>query len=1083
MNLLRHYIHYLIYVTVATVAVVLSSCSEQDISYDFTSIGEEVEIEVPVIFPRMEARSRADISQAYLNEVQSLWIATYSSVTGELTSMDSWGRKGWIKVTPPSSITEHKKYTFSLRTLSGPSYIVAVANTGNKGVHKSNPEADPGKQQTLAELLNEADTWVKFLDIATPSPSNTENVNAPPLPLAMSGTYINRDTDYKPEEWEHRNFDPYTIPQPSGTGNKVSMPGCIHLRRLVSHIKFNIKSGSPSDIAITPHSYRVVNAPAFTWLFERQSNYGDDATISDRDAYYKTPGEFGSSFFTRNDDSDYSFDFWLGENKHTGTVSAASPLTSYEQRDKYTETTDGLKLFTSLTGDTWTPNNMATYIVINCTVDYLHPFYVDEEGNVVENPGADDLPSNRTGTANFIIHLGYMDKVATDFNSYRNVAYTYNVTVNGLNDIRLEAICKDETPGVEGLVSDVQEPTVYLDCHYSQFNVCLTKDELRKWVEHVGGSSEGFGFIITTYDNLNGGRKSYNESSPEFAGKTYDEVVAANPEIKKYIDWVEFRKTKDENTYAVYEPRGGSSGETFNLLDASRGIDESKQRSSSDWYTIFVKEYTYDYGYGSDEKTFVNGKPQWHGYVNADPRQFFIRVTKAVSDDGHSIYAHAKYAISQNSILTYYNTEITTTSASSSKVQGSALGMEHTNESFGLKLRSSLGNTINNNKISDVNGRANLSYYTNDGNWSRFINRTVPQRVPVNAANTAGELKNLPQTVAYSGTKSATKLDPNPDYTAAANFIEGIAGCINRNRDLNGNGKIDTDELRWYVPVLSKYLQMVLGSHSLGDNAIINFTDVKKLEVPSGVTFANELVGKYLFYSSDNNVLWSMEGMSTSTYSDVVKWSTNLGYTSYPQQIRCVRNLGTNLTTVATTDDPIIVAYESYTNSSGRTCFKPTFYNLTNIRQVPYTGGNGNGSFQMPVHSLVDYDYNSIYRNGFEVYRSDASTITSNVSPGRWTNLRNTINGTGNPCSKLTGNGWRLPNINELAIMRNYGLIRDNWYLSCTMAAFDNNGTKVTPYDNTTTTHFFLWALTGSITQSWKDHTSALIRCVRDITE
>ena len=41
MSILRHYIHYLIYVTVATVAVVLSSCSEQDISYDFTSMSEE----------------------------------------------------------------------------------------------------------------------------------------------------------------------------------------------------------------------------------------------------------------------------------------------------------------------------------------------------------------------------------------------------------------------------------------------------------------------------------------------------------------------------------------------------------------------------------------------------------------------------------------------------------------------------------------------------------------------------------------------------------------------------------------------------------------------------------------------------------------------------------------------------------------------------------------------------------------------------------------------------------------------------------------------------------------------------------
>lgn len=39
--------------------------------------------------------------------------------------------------------------------------------------------------------------------------------------------------------------------------------------------------------------------------------------------------------------------------------------------------------------------------------------------------------------------------------------------------------------------------------------------------------------------------------------------------------------------------------------------------------------------------------------------------------------------------------------------------------------------------------------------------------------------------------------------------------CLNRNRDLNGNGQLDKDEIRWYLPSINQYM-----GYSMGDNVL-----------------------------------------------------------------------------------------------------------------------------------------------------------------------------------------------------------------------------------------------------------------------
>lgn len=213
--------------------------------------------------------------------------------------------------------------------------------------------------------------------------------------------------------------------------------------------------------------------------------------------------------------------------------------------------------------------------------------------------------------------------------------------------------------------------------------------------------------------------------------------------------------------------------------------------------------------------------------------------------------------------------------------------------------------------------------------------------------------------------------------------------------------------------------------------------------------------------------------------------------------------------------DPTIPAYTYETiNSSGVSHrVEMTYYQSTTMRNNAYSG-NGTGAGQMPVHTLAS-EHNSLYRYGFEIHQPSSGvsdgTISYSAYSGNgtqsdpyiqgWENLITSINTNpwtnGNPCTRL-GNRWRLPNIKELAIMRNLGIfnsIGDNdFFLSCSMGVITENGIKITnPTDQRTKNgqdynpnsspsngnmHYYMSSLRDQITQAMGS--SYYVRCVRD---
>ena len=84
-------------------------------------------------------------------------------------------------------------------------------------------------------------------------------------------------------------------------------------------------------------------------------------------------------------------------------------------------------------------------------------------------------------------------------------------------------------------------------------------------------------------------------------------------------------------------------------------------------------------------------------------------------------------------------------------------------------------------------GRLNLPPKLNNGNWSTFLDYSKES--------------NSSQIITGTGTGNA--------YYA----------CLQRNRDENGDGKIDQTETKWYLASSGQYISLWLGRSSLSEES------------------------------------------------------------------------------------------------------------------------------------------------------------------------------------------------------------------------------------------------------------------------
>lgn len=1087
--------------------------------------GEDTTISLTIQAPEMSRlESRADMTTTEANSVQSLWVGIYSYTTRRSTLSDDGGNNGLLLKDGQHGFTSgdknHIPYTLTdIKTKSGRSYIVAVANPDLNYGYTMDADGKLGTKSKLSDLLAKADTWDKFQSIVIEREIYQDAAvlgvpNSTPLP--MSGIYVDDANLTHPDDWT--KIEPYQIPLAK---QSLNLKGSIHLRRPFTQVKFNI--GVTDDIvSFDIESYRVYNVPTYGWLYERSQgdnltnriNYANAGDAMEKDAEKNTNYKSSLIYPSTNikeTDGVYSFDFWMMENKRTGRADC----TTYQKREREYKNADGTNsgIYESLCSSP-TPelNNFATYVEIHGTLTYKKGTDVENPSEIPEGEGPGTLPdkvASRTVEATYIVHLGYAvgnneGEKARDFNNYRNSIYTYNVTVRSANSIIVEAFREGDEPqpGAEGVVTDVTDNLFECDAHSEVFNIYLTTEEIAN-----------FSFTMRSYyDNQE--HEIYMRKKDE-NGNQENNIPAHGDDEFKFYDWIELVPTglqedTETNRNKLKEFPDLTKNANWQTDDAKdRGFyylgELSRSGLTGQYFTVYVNEHAYvprygDANWGNEEKN------NWHAYVNTTrPRQAWFNVSQETSKDGQNVYYRSKYALSQRSIQTYYNMGNNTVAT--------ALGLEHVNESFGMNIRWTKDIIKN---LDPDNGRYNVWLGVNgtDGGtkadkWENIVDFTAQQTVNeidnVDQMNAAAGIFsrtynpwNVPMQKTISGTEltgtggtyngKASEYDPQVSGNNIQ-YIEALQACMNRNRDENGNGVIDAAELKWYLPASGKYARMILGRRTL-TTPIMNY---QQKSLPYECTYGQNTM--YHFIASDNVIVWVDEGMSSSAF-----YGGGAPYSRAPWQIRCIRNLGTNLTSVSK-GEKVKPAYndEVWNKTTRGGVVKVNAYYGSALREPTKT--------YLPMHKS-NSSYNALGRYGFEIAEIDngntkefsdktleASAIDYKKSYEDYVKAvenyyQNNASGKFTPpCYTLnqgSRKGWRIPNQSEIIIMRRMGVLNpDNdlyGYMTCTQEYYSVKD----PYlgsDETGPDYRILTAKkNSSFAIGYNNGNMRYVRCVRDLT-
>lgn len=1000
--------------------------------------GVPAEITLSVGLSDRQSFSRGDLAPGLDKTVNSLWIGIYNVKSGARTASQYF--------TVGDKIDSHDLRDITIKTLSGPSRIVAVANYDYRYASVDSS----GDLIPLKDAIEQADTWDKYTGIAIAfNREGAFDVETPINPLIMSGYYTtaNHSSGDRPEMTE-LNISP-----------GMSTPsGAIHLRRLISQVKFNVTYDTENIESFTVNSYRIVNVPRQSWLHERADGELPLNSSDDRTAAGKTYGSTNSLIDLTRKDNTVSFDFWALENKRTGRPGVISSWAEREREYKDAATGFNTDKFISLVdgADSNDPNNNATYVAIYATMEMK----VDENGK----PLSEHDIAQRTVEVEYAIHLGFVDNDLYDFNHLRNSVYTYNVNVSNVNDMVVEAKKEGEpNPATSGFVSDITDRFVQLDAHYCAFSIRLTEEDIKdfEYVVHAP-TMDGRTLLIDSHHA--------------------NTVPARNSADFIYLNWIELRynTNQGEDRLADYKPHKDETPTAYNDTYYLTEIKGNKNLRAG-WYTVFINEYTYepDAPDGNESRS-----TNWRNYVNKPDRRVWLNVAAETSADMGTIHYKSKYALSQQSIQTFYNSEAT-----------SGFGVEHTNESLGLNLRNNYNWTGKYDSYPHwESGRRNLwgymEFIKENYSWSTYIETTQIQ--DVHAINNLDVVKPartepLPRIKTNPNANDKNKNTDNdeniniklydPDRTANPYYVEMIIACLNRNRDLDGDGVIDKNEVRWYVPTKAQVINLVIGKNSLR-NPLNDFTGIQQLPDKTN----NGRNPHLLMATGDGFNVWLMEGMATS------KWRQ---YTmAAPWEVRCVRQFGTDMTVIK--DD--IELQDPAPKRNGRNIIDLLYYDPLSVREEAFYSS----AHPMPVHRTADRDYNRCYRS-FE-YAEDVIGLDDPRLGIKGTSIEwASYLASHNPCDYLvkeTGrDGWRVPNQVELALIVNAGdydlgdIPSDNKYqASCTFDYFTQQGANPGPNPVITSDLFYLMKIVsedGRITRESPingEITNATygIRCVRD---
>lgn len=1018
-------IHLKIYTGILAVCMImagLSSCTVDDFfGTDNVVEGEPVNITlnfaaVPSTDVRITRATGSDLS-----ELSDIVICVFHG-DGSFEQIVTNYEDGGLKVNGNSVGTNgENRYSVSFESTSGEKKLIAVANVAD-GAYWENLIID------LTAAYNEKK---HFDDVkAIVAEMSQKLVNQAGTTEGMQPFHVTSSSQMFISGWNEGVV--------FGTGNTITDYGtygdeandvAIKMKRAMAHITFNIAANPDgAQGTFTPTSFRVYNIPTKSHLTNGISETLLTTGVADVE-YVNTAFEnIGTA-----QGGNYSFNFYMPEN-----VQEEKNVGAYNDRDVWTGASGA-----SAENKTWTnaPQN-STFVVISGTY----------EGTAQGQPV--------TANVEYTIHLGDFSKSGSmgNFSVERNYSYTYNVKVLGVDNIVVEAKKEGgDQQGAEGSVYD-QSSTEYsynLDAHYEQVYLEYNLSDIANSLgQGLSGQPLDDAIANQLILIIQSEAMDYtHESTPDEPYTTRNKRGTLSP-YKIYADavrngseadaadakaavlngagegiaptkgfdykWIEFlpqtgtgiskypgisswamENLDDVNNKSFYAGAGGNNSmlDVYDMivemgkaikniyLNGSATSDKIEISTVGNDYvarfTAFVNEYYYLHHPLTGSKA-----TSWSVMTNKIPREMIIAMSTQTSTDGNSSYSKIHSYISQLAMQTFYNDRVSSLNA---------FGIETYNET---PLRFVFGTPKSTDDLSDTNGRENqktLIGYSQSGsiNWSYYI-----------------DYQDNGWTASVGTNRSSHKLS-----TAAYSVQAAYSACMSRNRDLNGNGQIDEDEIRWFLPSLNEYIRMGIGANGISSAAQLYMGD--KTTMTKGNYPSSYITDGSLYYTSSadsRRVYWAVE---KGSYGAI-----NGSYTSgTPLPVRCIRNLpangtGTDVSKInGVTSDATYKYYEN--NSPKLLVFKdrliPSLYRqrVSGSLNVHNEDDDAN-SFYDGIFVASDFLYT--YNWGRKVYRTFTLGEIIGYNGYTWNN----------PCSTYSEGGytnWRVPNLVELSAMNAAGLL------------------------------------------------------------
>lgn len=636
----------------------------------------------------------------------------------------------------------------------------------------------------------------------------------------------------------------------------------------------------------------------------------------------------------------------------------------------------------------WSENSYQCYLPANVqTATETPTSFNDRERNTYDKTTGkksfDNAPENATyvvihgkyqggdyaGDLSYTVHLGDFSHNMSDFSVAANSNYEYTLTIKGVNNFIAESqkIAGADDPGSEGVVIFKGTDILEVDCHYearvmkfsmSELNQIINVDNYGYILKIQTAFCETISMIVDGEGRIYDAAEFKTQSNPTVlttVGADGLPVDASRILISGDADfgWVHFVKNtgvysatpssnpgcKVSSSHAISDvcayPGGDNTQTIFEFLRDLYKAGKEQTASyfnatgSSVYVTCFVDENYYP-------------KKNWTEYVNkSEPRRMYFANELFVSADGQSSFARAKYVVSQKSIWTFYK-------------------LDPALKPFGLE-------SVSEEKAQGVNVVSGTNRLEEpwDGRASAISN-------------------NRNKGFYASSTKSTGKQDIYKDAYKA---------CMSRNRDEDGDGTINENEIKWYLASVDQYKGMWAGEEAFDADARLfkatesEWTDLKTAFDSNGGNNNGALKKWHYFTCSHADTFWAEEGCATGTDGSAT-------------MVRCIRTLASNSDGLESAE-----TYYSYKDDVVE-------LKLNDVAlRTPQSGG-----FQ--TYFERGKDSNKLYKK-FKIASANLSgTYKRNqvISTAKGTGF---INASDDVCQKSAeyGGSWRVPNQRELSIM------------------------------------------------------------------